>query len=254
MNSIAAVFLALGFSEEDTFWLVACVLEHLLPDCHDKQLSGLFRDATVADWLLNSGNVGLPQKAEQLREAGVELIWLATDFFLTLAAKDASLALVVRFWDLTFLHGPAAMFSGLLALLDLCLPSVDETLAPEELIEKYRAECRALDPTVYATRVLVFLHKGGVSNELVNDLREMVSGTATDFDVSSSTNDDSSISTAATQKEKAVDLVERNTWISQRLQQFSMQRSRSYVGDNPFDSIEEPFTSYISESGETLDS
>merc|ERR1719313_2019455 len=227
MNSIAAVFLALGFSEEDTFWLVACVLEHLLPDCHDKQLSGLFRDATVADWLLNSGNVGLPQKAEQLREAGVELIWLATDFFLTLAAKDASLALVVRFWDLTFLHGPAAMFSGLLALLDLCLPRVDGNTCPEELITKYRVACRELDPTVYATRVLRYIHTGGITNDLVEELRMMSSGTATDFDVASSTNDDSSISTAATQKDKAVDHVDRHTWINQRLSM--CRRSWSYT-------------------------
>ena len=29
----------------------------------------------------------LPKRREQLQNAGVELIWLATDFFLTLAAK-----------------------------------------------------------------------------------------------------------------------------------------------------------------------
>jgi hypothetical protein len=195
----------------------------------------------------------LPQRAEQIQRAGIELIWLATDFFLTLAAKDTSLPLVVRFWDLTFLHGPAAMFSGLLALLDLCLPRMEEPICPEEMISMYRAECRALDPTVYATRVLVYMHSGGVTNELVEELRMVLSGTATDFDVSSSTNDDSSISTAATQKEKAVDLVDRNTWISQRLQQFSQHRSRSYMGDNPFDSIED-MPLCISESGETLGS
>ena len=73
----------------------------------------------------------LPQRAEQLHDAGVELIWLTTDFFLTLAARDLSLRLVVRFWDLTFLHGPAAMFSGLLALLDLCLPRTAGDTCPE---------------------------------------------------------------------------------------------------------------------------
>ena len=58
----------------------------------------------------------------------------------------------------------------------------------------------------------MFLTQGGVTNDLVEDLRRLLSGTATDFDVGSSTNDDSSISTAATQKDKAVDLVDRNTW------------------------------------------
>jgi hypothetical protein len=138
------------------------------------------------------------------------------------------------------------MFSGLLALLDLCLPSKDEDLGPEELIGKYRAAYRALDPTVYATKILVFLHQDGVTNELVDELRMVLGGTATDFDVSSSTNDDSSISTVGTQKEKAVDLVDRNTCISHRL---SLHRSRSF-GDYCFDSIEEPLS--ISESGETL--
>jgi hypothetical protein len=241
MNSIAAVFLALGFSDEDTFWLVVCVLEHLLPECHDKQLSGLFRDAEVAEAFMKRW---LKERVEQLQKAGVELIWLATDFFLTLAAKDASLALVVRFWDLTFLHGPAAMFSGLLALLDLCLPRTDEILGPEELICKYRAECRTLDPTVFATRVLVFLSEGGVTNEEVEALR---SGTATDFEVSSSTNDDSSISTVGTLREK-VDLGDRSTSLSMRL---SLHRSRSFGED--LSDFDEPLPEQLSGSSSEPD-
>merc|ERR1719491_1326574 len=103
------------------------------------------------------------------------MLYVSADFLLTLGSKNASLPLIARLWDLCFLHGPRALFSGLLAHLDLFFPVDCEggEADSEELIRTYRAAGLNGDPEVFARRVLHFLHEhqGGVSAELVAELR-----------------------------------------------------------------------------------
>jgi len=173
MNQLAAIMLKLGFDDEATFWMLVEVLENIVPGCHAQDLHGLFRDIAVADVLVQTF---LPAHAAVMSAAGVQLLWLTADYFVTLGAKFYALPLIVRLWDLCFLHGPRALFCGLLAQLELHFPAdlkECNTMDAEELIGAYRCSSERADPEVFASRTLSFLHhrQGGVSTDLVNGLR-----------------------------------------------------------------------------------
>merc|ERR1719487_2910850 len=94
---MAAVFVALGFAEGACLALLLALLGDLLPGCHAKDLHGLFRDTAVADVLLHTF---LPDTAAGVYLSEVQLLWLTTDFFLTLGAKDLPAPQLLRLWDL----------------------------------------------------------------------------------------------------------------------------------------------------------
>lgn len=178
LNHLGGVFLKLGFDEETTFWMLAAVLEDMIPGCHAVGLAGLYRDTAVADVLLETF---LPGYMPALRACDCDLLWICTDYFLTVGTKDMSFAVVLRLWDFCFLHGPRALFAGLLAHLELCFP----TLAAEDpdrnnfeaVMEAFAATSQAMNPETFAARLQSFLHyrQGGISEELIVALRDTLS-------------------------------------------------------------------------------
>eukprot|EP00927_Polykrikos_kofoidii_P047543 TRINITY_DN41759_c0_g1_i1.p1 TRINITY_DN41759_c0_g1~~TRINITY_DN41759_c0_g1_i1.p1 ORF type:complete len:1283 (+),score=164.96 TRINITY_DN41759_c0_g1_i1:113-3961(+) len=186
MNQLAGVMLKLGFDPEDTFWMLVAIMEDIIPGCHARDLHGLYRDTAVTAVLLQTF---LPSHARALDGAEIELMWITTDYFLTLGAKDAPLSLIVRLWDLCFLNGPAAIFCGLLTKLDLFLPvpAAGESVDAEALMTVYkeagRMACRG-DPEAISTRLLEFLRErnGGVTAELVAGLRTTLGQRSVSFE------------------------------------------------------------------------
>jgi len=172
MAHIATVFLKLGFEAEDAFWMLLTIFGELVPDCHAQDLHGLFRDTAVADVLLNTF---APSVAGALSSTN-QLLWLATEYFLALGTKRMPLAVVVRLWDLCFLHGPRAIFAGFLASLQLYFPSGDGTLELDSMMAFYSEALMASDPEAFCNMVLDLLHErqGGVSAGLVLALRAML--------------------------------------------------------------------------------
>jgi hypothetical protein len=129
-------------------------------------LSGLFRDTAVVDVLMQSL---LPAQSAALTVADVELLWLTTDYFMTLGAKAAPLSLVCTIWDLCFLHGPPGVFAAFLALVSLRFKpraNEDATL----IINDFREASRSADPCKIAREALRLLCKG-VSDRLILELR-----------------------------------------------------------------------------------
>jgi len=178
MNFIAAVFLKLGFEEEDAFWMLVAVLEDVLPLCHAPTLEGLFRDTAVADALLQTY---LPGHAVALESVDVRLIWITADFFLSLGTKVADFGMVVRLWDFIMHHGPRGLFAGLLALLTLYFPVREDGSQPpeadaEEMLLLYRANIRDGVPQDLADVIvdLLYEQQGGLSRELVLELRSSI--------------------------------------------------------------------------------
>jgi len=171
MNQVAAVFLKLGFEEETAFWMLEAVFEDLVPACHAPDLHGLFRDTAAADVLVQTF---LPEHASAMASSGFEMLWITVDYFMTLGSKDAPLAFVVRLWDLCFLHGPRALFSGLLALVELFFQvSCGASTDAEEVLGDFRRAYQVGDPEVLASQLLRFLHEPPrcISAELVAGLR-----------------------------------------------------------------------------------
>jgi len=175
MNFIAAVFLKLGFEEETAFWMFAAVLEEIIPACHARDLEGLFRDTAVMDALLQTF---LPIHATALDTVGLNLLWLCTDYFLSMGTKVGHLGIVVRLWDFILRHGPCGLFAGLLALLALYLPLQDDgTVEPhldsEDMLAEFRKNLRDGTPQDVADAIMDILHEqqGGLSSQLVVELR-----------------------------------------------------------------------------------
>merc|ERR1719375_303005 len=61
----------------------------------------------------------LPQVHLYLETAGVPVVSIAVDHFLTLGARNWPMASLLRLWDLIFIEGVAAVFASFLALLEL---------------------------------------------------------------------------------------------------------------------------------------
>eukprot|EP00930_Biecheleria_cincta_P043709 TRINITY_DN29998_c0_g1_i1.p1 TRINITY_DN29998_c0_g1~~TRINITY_DN29998_c0_g1_i1.p1 ORF type:complete len:906 (+),score=175.51 TRINITY_DN29998_c0_g1_i1:23-2740(+) len=176
MNQLAAVILKLGFDDELSFWMLEAMLQDILPGCHHPDLHGLFRDTAVADILVQTF---LPAHAAAFSAAGIEMLWFTVDYFITLGS-DAPLPLVASLWDLVFLHGSPALFSGLLAMLELFFPlaKASEGFEAEDLMRSYKASLLEASAECFASTLLRFLneYQGGISVELVDGLRSSVSG------------------------------------------------------------------------------
>eukprot|EP00811_Abedinium_folium_P033806 NODE_6741_length_1643_cov_3.528364.p1 GENE.NODE_6741_length_1643_cov_3.528364~~NODE_6741_length_1643_cov_3.528364.p1 ORF type:complete len:428 (+),score=112.58 NODE_6741_length_1643_cov_3.528364:134-1285(+) len=178
MNQLASVFIKLGFEEEDSFWMLVSVIEVLLPGCHAPDLHGLHRDTAVVDALLQAY---LPVHCTALTEAGVDLLWISAEYFLTLGASNSPLELLVRLWDLCFLHGPRALFCCLTVQLELFFPvggaaDAAEAHEPEALVRAYREarqQARSCTVELFSVRVLHFLHErqGGIAAAVIAELR-----------------------------------------------------------------------------------
>lgn len=181
LNHLAGVFLKLGFEDEVTFWMLVSVLEELTPQCHAGDLQGLFRDTAVADVLLQTF---LPAHVTALAASGCELLWLTTDYFITIGTKDMPFSLVLRLWDFCFLHGVRALFAGFMAHLELSFPVPERSNDHEgawdfeAAVAAYAAASRKADPEAFASRLRGFLHhrQGGISEELITELRSTFSG------------------------------------------------------------------------------
>jgi len=80
------------------------------------------------------------------------------------------LRMITRLWDFCFLLGPQALFCGLLALLELYLPTASGQDA-EETLHGYYEAVHDGDPEEFAGCLLDLLRRRGVSEELVQSLR-----------------------------------------------------------------------------------
>ena len=92
-----AVFLKLGFREEDAFWMLIAVLEDLVPECHCEDALGVVRDVATTHMLLQ---LFLPAQAAWLAADKLVSLPLVSRYVLALAADVAPLPLIVRLWDL----------------------------------------------------------------------------------------------------------------------------------------------------------
>jgi hypothetical protein len=120
MNSMAAVFIVLGFDEATALSGFSTLTEQCCPEYFGPDLKGYVRDVAVLGVLVRKI---LPVEISQrLDNLGVSLNLLAADHFLALGSHSWPLGAVVRLWDLAFLDGSPAIFAAFLALLQLYLP------------------------------------------------------------------------------------------------------------------------------------
>ena len=116
MNFITSRFLSFGLSEEETFWLLAQVVETYLPLDYFSVMTGVQTDQKVFDCLLKQH---LPKVALHLQHLGVTSHVYTTHWFLTIFAYTFPREVVLRIWDLFFVERSGVLLRVGLALMTL---------------------------------------------------------------------------------------------------------------------------------------
>ena len=116
MGMIAATLL-LALEEEDAFWMMAAVVEELLPASYfSPSLLGAQADQLVLRGLIAST---LPALDSTLSEHDIELSLITLNWFLTMYSSVLHVKVLVRLWDLLLFEGSKVLFQAALGMLKL---------------------------------------------------------------------------------------------------------------------------------------
>lgn len=116
-TGVIAASLLLFLDEEDAFWMMATVVEDILPaSYYSSTLLGIQADQRVMQTLI--GNY-LGSVDEALQKHDIELSLITLNWFITLFAGVVHMKILVRIWDLFFLDGSIVLFQLTLAMLKL---------------------------------------------------------------------------------------------------------------------------------------
>ncbi|KAF0710135.1 Aste57867_5586 [Aphanomyces stellatus] len=130
MNFLAAVLLVY-LAEEEAFWVLACVVEDLVPGYHTKSMVGSRVDQHVFAALVDQK---LPHVARHLAALNVHLAPATFKWFLCLFVNTLPLETTLRVWDVFFSEGNKVLHRLGLTLLKLLAPDI---LAADEAFDVY---------------------------------------------------------------------------------------------------------------------
>lgn len=116
MNFIAARFLSFGFREEEAFWMLAAVIESLLPIDYFSVLSGILIDQRVFGALLNQTN---PELKLHLESLSIDASMFCVKWLGCLLTNTLNKEVVLRVWDVFLVQGSEFLFRAGLALLNI---------------------------------------------------------------------------------------------------------------------------------------
>ena len=123
MGMIAATFLLI-MEEEDSFWMMAAVVEEILPASYfSPSLLGAQADQLVLRGLIASV---LPAVDRVLTRHDIELSLITLNWFLTMFSSVLHVKLLVRLWDLVLFDGSRVLFQTALAMLKLSEAKFEE--------------------------------------------------------------------------------------------------------------------------------
>lgn len=115
-GTIAASLLLL-LEEEDAFWMMATIVEDLLPaSYYSSTLLGLQADQRVLRTLVSNY---LPDIDHVLVQHDIELSLISLNWFLTLFASVVHMKILLRIWDLFLFDGSIVLFQVTLGMLKI---------------------------------------------------------------------------------------------------------------------------------------
>eukprot|EP00656_Telonema_subtile_P012762 TRINITY_DN16448_c0_g1_i2.p1 TRINITY_DN16448_c0_g1~~TRINITY_DN16448_c0_g1_i2.p1 ORF type:complete len:672 (+),score=217.46 TRINITY_DN16448_c0_g1_i2:225-2240(+) len=163
MNFLCA-FLLVFMEEEQAFWTLCCVVEHLLPDYFTYDMLGSIVDCAVFEELVKDM---CPDIAAFL---GANQFYPGPKWFIGLFLNVLPYTTVARVWDCFLCEGPTALFRVGLALLKLNSHAMSTTNDPTEFLQivEKSAEC-----CYDATEILrvAFDDELAISSSRIRDLR-----------------------------------------------------------------------------------
>ncbi|CAK4137319.1 unnamed protein product [Aphanomyces euteiches] len=130
MNFLAAMLLVY-LGEEEAFWVLACIVEDLVPGYHTKSMVGSRVDQHVFAALVEQK---LPHVAHHLQRLHVHLAPVTFKWFLCLFVNTLPLETTLRVWDVFFSEGSKVLHRLGLTILKLLAP---EILKADEAFDVY---------------------------------------------------------------------------------------------------------------------
>ncbi|RHY96350.1 hypothetical protein DYB35_007902 [Aphanomyces astaci] len=130
MNFLGAMLLVY-LGEEEAFWVLACIVEDLVPGYHTKSMVGSRVDQYVFAALVEQK---LPQVAHHLHTLHVHLAPVTFKWFLCLFVNTLPLETTLRVWDVFFSEGSKVIHRLGLTLLKLLAPDI---VAADEAFDVY---------------------------------------------------------------------------------------------------------------------
>ena len=116
-TGVIAACLLLFMEEENAFWMMATIVEDLLPaSYYSSTLLGIQADQRVMQTLIANY---LSNVDETLRRHDIELSLITLHWFLTIFANVVHMKILVRIWDWFFYDGSIVLFQCCLGMLKL---------------------------------------------------------------------------------------------------------------------------------------
>lgn len=116
LNFIVGRLISLGFSEEESFWMLCHIVEIYLPIDYFSQMIGVLVDQKVFESLLVKY---LPGIAALFRDFDVDVSFFSVHWFICIFAYSFHRDVSIRLWDCFFVKGNKILFSIGLAVLYL---------------------------------------------------------------------------------------------------------------------------------------
>lgn len=116
-TGVIVASLLLILEEEDCFWLMATIIEDLLPaSYYSSTLLGIQADQKVLQTLLTNF---LPSIDDKLKQHDIDISLITFQWFLTLFASVVHMKILLRLWDFFFCDGSIVLFQLTLGMLKL---------------------------------------------------------------------------------------------------------------------------------------
>lgn len=113
MNFVCASVLLFVEEEEEAFWLLSFIIEHILPDHYVQSMIGHTVDRQLIETLVE---LHLPELASHLRTLALSMPFVTSHWFLCLFVTALPSETAFRLWDLLICLEPAWLFRASLAL------------------------------------------------------------------------------------------------------------------------------------------
>ncbi|UYV70172.1 GRTP1 [Cordylochernes scorpioides] len=167
LNFITGMLLLVTENEENAFWLLVCLVQHILPPgYYTSSMSGLLMDIEVFSLLLQEGfnhpildvvqqqclkwvlsRIKDPEVSEQLKKHDVPLNLVASKWFICLYADVLPIETLLRLWDCLFYEGSKVLFRAALCLVMVNRERILAAKSFVEIVEIFKGIGRDIFPT-----------------------------------------------------------------------------------------------------------